>query len=100
MQVELLTLRLSIAAVFSRDGNSNGRSLLTTSAVSIAPLVGTIASSFLGGVLSGAWIEGVLAFAVAASLYLVTEELPTEAHETEGRLAAWRLSCSRFWRFC
>jgi len=83
--------------VLIRNGNSTERSVLTTSTVSIAPLVGAIAGYFLGGVLSGAWIEGVLAFAVAALLYLATEELLTGAHETEESAGSMAPFCSRLW---
>jgi ZIP family zinc transporter len=51
------------------------------SGVAVIPFIGAEAGFFLGGVLSGGWIEGVLAFAVAALLYLAAEELLTEAHE-------------------
>lgn len=83
LAMELLTLGLSIAAEMAEGAASARRIVLTTSCISLTPLAGTIAGYFLGGRLSGAWVEGVLAFAVAALLYLAAEELLTEAHETE-----------------
>lgn len=81
LSVELLSLGLSIAAALGQDGIQRGRSILTTSSISVTPLIGAVAGYFLGGALSGGWVEGVLAFAVAALLYLAAEELLTEAHE-------------------
>jgi ZIP family zinc transporter len=46
-------------------------------------LVGAVAGSLLLGNLSGGALDVVLAFGVAALLYLVTEELLVEAHERE-----------------
>jgi ZIP family zinc transporter len=80
--VELLSLGLSMAATLGRSGVSLKRIILTTSLVALSPLVGAVAGSFLGRALSGGWIEGVLAFAVAVLLYLAAEELLKEAHET------------------
>ncbi|HEU4375398.1 MAG TPA: transporter [Telluria sp.] len=82
LAVELLTLGLSIAAELTENGTNRRRIVVTTSTIALTPLAGAIAGYFLGGVLSGAWVEGVLAFAVAALLYLAAEELLTEAHET------------------
>ncbi|MBK4734676.1 ZIP family metal transporter [Noviherbaspirillum pedocola] len=81
LAVELLTLGLSLAVELGQGGTSRARSILTTSLVAVTPLFGAVAGYFLSGVLTGAWIEGVLAFAVAALLYLAAEELLTEAHE-------------------
>lgn len=81
LSAELLALGLSIATALGQDGVTRARSILTTSCIAITPFVGAIAGYFLGGRLTGAWIEGVLAFAVAALLYLAAEELLTEAHE-------------------
>jgi ZIP family zinc transporter len=71
-----------MAATLGRSGVSLKRIILTTSLVALSPLVGAVAGSFLGRALSGGWIEGVLAFAVAVLLYLAAEELLKEAHET------------------
>lgn len=83
LAVELLTLGLSIAAELTENGTGRRRIVVTTSTVALTPLAGAVAGYFLGGALSGAWVEAVLAFAVAALLYLAAEELLTEAHETE-----------------
>jgi ZIP family zinc transporter len=79
--VELLSLGLSMAARQGQGLASRRRSILTTSVVALSPLVGAIAGYFLGGALSGGWMEAVLAFAAAALLYLAAEELLKDAHQ-------------------
>jgi ZIP family zinc transporter len=81
LAVELLALGLSMGATFAEGGLSRGRTAAIATGVALAPIAGAVFGFFLGGVLVGAWIEGVLAFAVAALLYLAAEELLKEAHE-------------------
>lgn len=81
LTLELLSLGLATVTVFYRTGTSRGRSVLTIIELSILPLVGaTVGITLLSGV-TGAILDGVLAFGVAALLYLVAEELLVEAHE-------------------
>lgn len=62
-------------------GASRGRSILTISVLTALVLIGAVGGATLLAGLSGSVLDGVLAFGVAALLYLVTEELLTEAHE-------------------
>ena len=57
--------------------------LATTAGLTALLLAGAVAGTLAAGALSGGALAGLLAFGVAALLYLVTEELLVEAHETE-----------------
>ena len=81
LSLELLSLGLATSATLSRLGISRGRSIAVTTGLALLPFIGaSFGASVLGG-LSGRLLEAVLAFGVAALLYLVTEELLVEAHE-------------------
>lgn len=81
LTLELLSLGLATSATLSKSGISRGRSIAITSGLALLPFIGaSVGASVLGG-LSGGMLEAVLAFGVAALLYLVTEELLVEAHE-------------------
>ncbi len=81
LTLELLSLGLATSATLSKVGASRGKSIAITSGLALLPFLGaTLGSTLLGG-LSGGMLEAVLAFGVAALLYLVTEELLVEAHE-------------------
>jgi ZIP family zinc transporter len=81
LTLELLSLGLATSASLSKSGISRVKSIAVTSGLALVPFVGaSVGASLLGG-LSGALLEAVLAFGVAALLYLVTEELLVEAHE-------------------
>lgn len=81
LTLELLSLGLATSAALSKIGIARGKSIAITSGLALLPFVGaSIGSTLLGG-LSGGMLEAVLAFGVAALLYLVTEELLVEAHE-------------------
>jgi len=81
LTLEVLFLALATSAALTSSGTSQRRAFGTV--VALALLL--VAGAALGGAalahLSGALLEGVLSFGVAALLYLVTEELLTEAHE-------------------
>jgi ZIP family zinc transporter len=96
LSVELLSLGLSMAAGFAHAGVGRRRTILTAGCVAVTPLLGAVAGFFLGGVLTGGWIEGVLALAVAALLYLAAEELLTEAHEVPETLTSTTLFFAAF----
>ncbi len=81
LSAELLSLGLSMGATLRRSGDSWIRSLRTTTLVAFSPLIGAIVGYLGGRALSSGWIEGVLAFAAAALLYLAAEELLKEAHK-------------------
>jgi ZIP family zinc transporter len=78
---ELISLGLAVALELQQGRMPRNRivqSILSLSALFVfAVLLGTLALSFIGGIL----LVGVIAFGAAALLFLVTEELLTEAHE-------------------
>ena len=81
LSLELLGLGLATVTALHEAGTSRGRSVGITAGLALLVLVGaTIGTTVLAGV-TGPLLNGVLAFGVAALLYLVTEELLVEAHE-------------------
>ncbi len=84
LAIELLFLALSVASSLVKAGKSKTTIILTTIVLSLLVLLGAaIGGSLLQGIHSSI-LEGIIAFAVAALLYLVTEELLVEAHRGEG----------------
>ena len=79
--VELFSLGLATAAALGKRRGGRARAIVTTSVLALLPAAGAVIGYRLLGGLTGGWMEAVLAFAVAALLYLVTEELLVEAHE-------------------
>ncbi len=83
LTLELLFLGVSVAATLGESKVSRTRTLQTVAALSALVLVGAaLGGSLLAG-LSGLALEIVLSFGAAALLYLVVEELLTEAHEVQ-----------------
>lgn len=83
LTLELLFLGVSVAASLGEAKVSRSRSLLTVAGLSALVIVGAaLGGSLLAG-LSGLALEIVLSFGAAALLYLVVEELLTEAHEVK-----------------
>lgn len=81
LAIELLFLGLSVASTLAKEGKSKSRIIGTTIVLSLLVLIGaTIGGTLLQGI-HGPGLEGIIAFAVAAFLYLVTEELLVEAHK-------------------
>lgn len=81
LSLELLGLGLATVTALHEAGTPRGRSVGITAGLALLVLVGaTIGTTVLAGV-TGPLLNGVLAFGVAALLYLVTEELLVEAHE-------------------
>ena len=83
LSLEVLFLVLATAAALVGAGASRGRVLATTAGLTALLLAGAVDGTLAAGALSGGALAGLLAFGVAALLYLVTEELLVEAHETE-----------------
>ena len=83
LSLEVLFLALATAAALAGAGASRGRVIGTTLGLAVLLVVGAVAGGLAAGALSGGLLAGLLAFGVAALLYLVTEELLVEAHETE-----------------
>ncbi|MCL6526418.1 MAG: hypothetical protein K6T57_05980 [Thermaceae bacterium] len=80
LTVELLFLGLSMAAAMVGGGAAPRTVVAATGLIAAAlALGGLIGGAFLAG-LTGFWLELVLSFGAAALLYLVVEELLTEAH--------------------
>lgn len=81
LTVEVLFLGLSTASALVRAGASRRRVVGIPAGLGLLLAAGAATGAGLLGDLSGALMEGVLSFGLAALLYLVTEELLTEAHE-------------------
>ena len=81
LTLELLSLGLATVTALRRVGAPVRRSVVTNTVLALLILLGaTVGVTLLAG-FSGPALDGVLAFGVAALLYLVTEELLVEAHE-------------------
>ena len=82
LTLEVLFLGVAAAAAFNGPGSAQ-RVMATTCAFAILLLGGAgMGAYFLTGV-SGLMLDAVMSFGIAALLYLVTEELLTEAHEVD-----------------
>ena len=81
LTVELLSLGLAVAVTLSDGGASRARIIAITAALATVLLVGAVGGVTLLVALSPGALEMVFAFGLAALLFLVTEELLTEAHE-------------------
>lgn len=81
LALELLSLGLATAVQLQQSGYGRGRAVGIVGGLSLALLVGAgLGTTLLSGA-SGGLLEIVLSFGLAALLFLVTEELLTEAHE-------------------
>ncbi|MDO7854410.1 ZIP family metal transporter [Hymenobacter convexus] len=81
LTIELLSLGLATAVELRQDGHGKGRTVAIVAGTSLMLLVGVgIGTTVLRGA-TGNLLEIVLSFGLAALLFLVTEELLTEAHE-------------------
>ena len=81
LTLEVLFLGVSAATALSGAGASRATIASTTAGLGALLLVGAGAGAAVLSGMSGAVLDGVLSFGVAALLYLVTEELLVEAHE-------------------
>lgn len=81
LAAELLSLGLSVTTALVSSGTPQRRAFTLSSVIFGLFAVGSLGGYTLLGGLSGAALEVLLSFAAAALLYLVTEELLTEAHE-------------------
>lgn len=83
LTLELLFLGLSVAASLAEAKFPRSRNILTVTGLAGMVVGGAwLGGSLLGG-LSGLGLEVVLSFGAAALMYLVVEELLTEAHEVQ-----------------
>lgn len=81
LAAELLSLGLSVTTALISSGTAKRRAFTVSSLIFSLFAVGSLGGYTLLSGLSGAALEVLLSFAAAALLYLVTEELLTEAHE-------------------
>lgn len=81
LTIELLSLGLATAIELRQGGHGKGRAVAIVAGLSLLLLAGAgIGTTVLRGAI-GNLLEIVLSFGLAALLFLVTEELLTEAHE-------------------
>ncbi|OGX91666.1 transporter [Hymenobacter coccineus] len=81
LTIELLSLGLATAVELREGGHGKGRAVAIVAGTSLMLLLGAgIGTTVLRGA-TGNLLEIVLSFGLAALLFLVTEELLTEAHE-------------------
>lgn len=83
LTLELLFLGVSVAASLMQAKVSRVRTLLTVAGLSVLVVLGALLGGSLLSGLTGLALEIVLSFGAAALMYLVVEELLTEAHEVE-----------------
>lgn len=81
LTLEVLFLGLSGALALAQAGNSRKNTLMVSIGFSLILLIGALAGSALLVFASDTVVDAILAFSLAALLYLVTEELLVEAHE-------------------
>lgn len=81
LAVELVSLGLAVAASLSKLGMTTGRIVKVLAGLSGTFVIGAGVGTSVLSTLSIHAMAGVLAFGAAALLFLVTEELLTEAHE-------------------
>jgi ZIP family zinc transporter len=79
--LEVLFLGVSCATSLVADGATRGRVLRAVGSLAALLLGGASAGALAVAALPAPLLDGMLAFGVAALLYLVTEELLVEAHE-------------------
>ena len=82
LSLELLSLGLSVASTLVGRGAGRVRTVVVPTALASLLLVGAVAGETVLANASEHTLAGVLSFGCAALLYLVTEELLVEAHET------------------
>lgn len=85
LTVEVLFLGLAVALRLAGSGMPRIRAAATTSALSLVIAVGGVSGAVALGRAGNTVLTLVLAFAAAALLWLVVEELLVEAHETPER---------------
>lgn len=88
LTLELLSLGMAIAATLTASGATTGRRIVVPTALALLLLPGAWIGDTVLRDASEHTMAGVLSFGSAALLYLVTEELLVEAHETPDTLLA------------
>ena len=99
LAVEMLSLGLAVTASLHAAGYARRRALATCVAVFMLLPLGTLLGALATPLLTGAIMEAVLSFGLAALLFLVTEELLVEAHRDGDTPAATALFFAGFLAF-
>lgn len=81
LTIELLFLAISVAASLAKENTGKAKIIASTALLALLVLIGAALGGGLLSGLTGSGLETIIAFATAALLYLVTEELLVEAHE-------------------
>ncbi|WP_416441708.1 ZIP family metal transporter [Leeuwenhoekiella sp. A16] len=87
ISVELLSLGMATSITLGNANINSKKTIVTILGLSILVFGSTLLSAALLAGVSAGFLEIILAFGLAALLYLVTEELLVEAHE--GRQTIW-----------
>lgn len=82
LTLEIAFLALSVTAELTGDGQNRFRAALVPSLLSLTVVLGAVIAVVALSNAPAFVVSGVLAAGIAALLYLVTEELITEAHES------------------
>ena len=83
LAIEILFLSLTTSLILKKAKLSNRTSLLTTLMLTACILLGALGGYMIIMALPPTALNALLAFGIAALLYLVTEELLVEAHEVK-----------------
>ena len=81
LALEVFFLGLAASAALKSSGGSRRKATMVVTLFCALLVTGAAMGAGILAIASPAWIDAVLAFALAALLYLVTEELLVEAHE-------------------
>ena len=81
LTIELLSLGLALASTMTQAKTPRLKTILTVAGLSLSIFVGAGLGATVLQHVSHETLEAVLSFGLAALLFLVTEELLTEAHE-------------------
>jgi ZIP family zinc transporter len=81
LSLEVLALGLVVSTELKKEMFKKRLILFITLVLSFSIVVGALIGSILLNLISNNILDGVLAFGLAALMYLVTEELLVEAHE-------------------
>lgn len=99
LSLELLSLGLATAAGLTASGASRRNTILLPTALSLLLIVGAVAGDTMLEGASEHTLAGVLSFGCAALLYLVTEELLVDAHESPDSTGATAMFFAGFLLF-
>jgi ZIP family zinc transporter len=84
LTIELLFLALPVTAALQKTSASRSRIIASAGGLALLLPIGALLGGPIAS-LSATWMAGLFAFGLMALLYLVTEELLVEAHETPDR---------------